>query len=65
MLVAGLTIAELVSVASTGMKVGAEAYKIGKALAADGIEVPGLEEYEQRTQEIKDLPDLADVKDGE
>ena len=43
---------------SSGLKLGFESYQAAKRLSAEGYEVPGLEEFEKGTQELRDLPDL-------
>ncbi|WP_291329045.1 hypothetical protein [Desulfovibrio sp. UCD-KL4C] len=48
---------------SSGLKLGFEAFQAAKRLSAEGYEVPGLEEFEKGTQELRDLPDLTPTKD--
>ncbi|TIH12757.1 hypothetical protein D0S45_17455 [Marinifilum sp. JC120] len=46
------------SLIASGLKLGLEAFQTAKRLSAEGYDVPGLEEFEQGTQELRDLPDL-------
>lgn len=48
----------IIATLSSALKLGAEAYKTAKRLSAEGYYVPGLEEFEEETQELRDLPDL-------
>lgn len=45
---------------TAALQLGIQAYKQAKRLQSEGVEVPGLDEFEQETAEIASLPDLAD-----
>lgn len=49
---------------TAGLRVGLAAYEQACRLSAEGYELPSLEEFEARTQALRDLPDLTPA-DGE
>jgi len=51
---------EIIAFISAAIKVGYTFAEIAERLSADGYEVPTLEEYEARTDEVRNLPDLAE-----
>ncbi|NDV20837.1 hypothetical protein GO013_15610 [Pseudodesulfovibrio sp. JC047] len=51
---------EIIAFISAAIKIGYSFADITKRLTADGYEVPSLEEYEARTKELRNLPDLAE-----
>jgi hypothetical protein len=51
---------EIITFISAAIKVGYTFAEITERLCADGYEVPTLEEYEARTEDVRDLPDLAE-----
>jgi len=53
---------EIIAFISAAIKVGYTFAEIVERLSADGYEVPTLEEYEARTEEVRNLPDLAEGK---
>ena len=51
---------EICAFISAAIKIGYSFAEITARLTADGYEVPTLEEYEARTEEVRNLPDLAE-----
>lgn len=49
----------------TGLRLGLQAYETAMRLKAKGYEVPALDEFERRTQELRDLPDLTPEEEGD
>lgn len=47
-----------IALVSSGLKYAFEIYQTAKRLSAEGYDVPGLDEFEAGTQELRDLPDL-------
>ncbi|MFK4765462.1 hypothetical protein ACI3L3_11900 [Desulfobaculum sp. SPO524] len=43
----------------SGLRLGVQAYETAMRLKAEGYDVPALDDFQRRTDELRDLPDLA------
>ena len=50
--------ADTINLITAGLGLGLKAYESAKRLSAEGYQVPGLDEFEQSTMQLRDLPDL-------
>lgn len=55
---------DTINLVSSGLGLAIEAYEAAKRLSAEGYHVPGLDEFERRTIELRELPDLPTGNDG-
>lgn len=53
-----VTTNDTINLISAGLGLGIKAYESAMRLSADGYEVPGLDEFKQRTMQLRNLPDL-------
>lgn len=49
---------DTINMASAGLGLAIQAYETAKRLSAEGYHVPGLDEFERRTMELRNVPDL-------
>ncbi|MEZ6853000.1 hypothetical protein [Halodesulfovibrio aestuarii] len=49
---------DTINLISAGLGLGIKAYETAKRLSAAGYEVPGLDEFEHSTMQLRELPDL-------
>ncbi|MEZ0576854.1 hypothetical protein [Halodesulfovibrio aestuarii] len=49
---------DTINLISAGLKLGLKAYESAMRLSAAGYQVPGLEEFERSTKQLRNLPDL-------
>lgn len=54
------TVAQMLALAQSALRLGLEGYAAAKRLQAEGYVVPGLDEFEARTAELRNRPDLAE-----
>lgn len=47
-----------IAVVEAGLRLGLQAYEQAQRLSAEGYEVPGLDEFERGTDQLRALPDL-------
>ncbi|GAB6178583.1 hypothetical protein JCM16814_34740 [Desulfobaculum senezii] len=48
-----------IALIESGLRLGVQAYETAMRLKAEGYDVPALDEFQRRTDELRDLPDLA------
>lgn len=49
---------DTINLISAGLGLGIKAYESAMRLSAAGYEVPGLDEFQRRTMQLRNLPDL-------
>ncbi len=49
---------DTINLISAGLGLGIKAYESAVRLSAAGYEVPGLDEFQRRTLQLRNLPDL-------
>lgn len=54
---------ETIAIISAGLKLGLECFEQARRLSTDGIKIPGIEEFEAGTKELRELPDLTPKKE--
>lgn len=50
--------ADTINLITAGLGIGIKAYESAKRLSAEGYKVPGLDEFERSTMQLRNLPDL-------